>query len=220
MNPNRMFPLALAAVLSPVLAVPASTSAAETLADWAWDRTGATCLGALSGDSADWDGSSRCLGDRLGGLGRAAWLAATVAGLLMSFFRRNSIAITAAVLGFIFARAVKRASARRSADHAEIRLSPLVSRPWPHACPPRGERSRSRLSSGSAARSGSRSSASLDWMTSSRSAIRIVRPNACRGCALAASSSNAASCPRVFVGVPMMTSMSPWSVRHVDTSFA
>ena len=128
MNPNRMFPLALAAVLSPVLAVPASTSAAETLADWAWDRTGATCLGALSGDSADWDGSSRCLGDRLGGLGRATWLAATVAGLLMSFFRRNSIAITAAVLGFIFARAVKRASARRSADHAEIRLSPLASR--------------------------------------------------------------------------------------------
>ena len=66
--------------------------------------------------------------ERPGGLGRATWLAATVAGPLMSFFRRNSIAIAAAVLGFIFARAVKRASARRSADHAEIRLSPLASR--------------------------------------------------------------------------------------------
>ena len=65
--------------------------------------------------------------ERPGGLGRATWLAATVAGPLMSFFRRNSITIAAAVLGFIFARAVKRASARRSADHAEIRLSPLAS---------------------------------------------------------------------------------------------
>ena len=32
----------------------------------------------------------------------AAWLAATVAGPLMSFFRRNGLAIAAAVLGFIF----------------------------------------------------------------------------------------------------------------------
>ena len=41
--------------------------------------------------------------DLSGGLGRAAaWLAATVAGPLMSFFRRNGLAIAAAVLGFIF----------------------------------------------------------------------------------------------------------------------
>ena len=41
--------------------------------------------------------------DLSGGLGRAAaWLAATVAGPLMSFFRRNGFAIAAAVLGFIF----------------------------------------------------------------------------------------------------------------------
>ena len=65
--------------------------------------------------------------EQSGGLGRAAWLAATVAGPLMSFFRRNSIAIAAAVLGFIFARAVKRVSARRTAAHAGIRFSPLVS---------------------------------------------------------------------------------------------
>ena len=38
-----------------------------------------------------------------GGAGRAAaWLAGTVAGPLMSFFRRNGFAIAAAVLGFIF----------------------------------------------------------------------------------------------------------------------
>ncbi len=38
-----------------------------------------------------------------GGVGRAAaWLAGTVAGPLMSFFRRNGFAIAAAVLGFIF----------------------------------------------------------------------------------------------------------------------
>ena len=38
-----------------------------------------------------------------GGLGRAAaWLAGTVAGPLMSFFRRNGLAIAVAVLGFIF----------------------------------------------------------------------------------------------------------------------
>ena len=41
--------------------------------------------------------------DRSGGPGRAAaWLAGTVAGPLMSFFRRNGFAIAAAVLGFIF----------------------------------------------------------------------------------------------------------------------
>ena len=41
--------------------------------------------------------------DLSGGLGRAAaWLAATVAGPLMSFFRRNGFAIAAAVLGFVF----------------------------------------------------------------------------------------------------------------------
>ena len=38
-----------------------------------------------------------------GGLGRAAtWLAGTVAGPLMSFFRRNGLTIAVAVLGFIF----------------------------------------------------------------------------------------------------------------------
>ena len=41
--------------------------------------------------------------DLSGRFGRAAaWLAATVAGPLMSFFRRNGFAIAAAVLGFIF----------------------------------------------------------------------------------------------------------------------
>ena len=65
----RLLPLALAAVLTtaPASAVSAPTSAAETFAHWAFDRTG-TCMGALSGDSADWDGGARCLGDRLGGL--------------------------------------------------------------------------------------------------------------------------------------------------------
>ena len=61
-------PLALAAVLSPVLAVPAPSHAADTLAEWAFDRAG-TCMTSLSGgDSADWDAGSRCVGDRLGGL--------------------------------------------------------------------------------------------------------------------------------------------------------
>ena len=65
----RLLPLALAAVLTtaPASAVSAPTSAAETFAHWAFDRTG-TCMGALSGDSADWDGGARCVGDRLGGL--------------------------------------------------------------------------------------------------------------------------------------------------------
>ena len=41
--------------------------------------------------------------DLSGRVGRvAAWLAGTVAGPLMSFFRRNGLAIAAAVLGFIF----------------------------------------------------------------------------------------------------------------------
>ena len=41
--------------------------------------------------------------DLSGGLGRAVtWLAGTVAGPLMSFFRRNGFAIAVAVLGFIF----------------------------------------------------------------------------------------------------------------------
>ena len=60
--------LALAAVLSPVLAVPAPSHAADTLAEWAFDRAG-SCMTSLSGgDSADWDAGSRCVGDRLGGL--------------------------------------------------------------------------------------------------------------------------------------------------------
>ena len=58
--------LALAAVLSPVLAVPAPSHAADTLAEWAFDRAG-SCMTSLSGgDSADWDAGSRCVGDRLG----------------------------------------------------------------------------------------------------------------------------------------------------------
>ena len=61
-------PLALAAVLSPALAVPVPTSAAETFAQWAWDRTAASCAGALSGDTVNFDGGARCVGDRLGGL--------------------------------------------------------------------------------------------------------------------------------------------------------
>ncbi len=60
--------LALAVVLSPVLAVPAPSHAADTLAEWAFDRAG-SCMTSLSGkDSADWDAGSRCVGDRLGGL--------------------------------------------------------------------------------------------------------------------------------------------------------
>ena len=60
--------LALAAALSPVLAVPAPSHAADTLTEWAFDRAG-SCMASLSGgDSADWDAGSRCVGDRLGGL--------------------------------------------------------------------------------------------------------------------------------------------------------
>ena len=60
--------LALAAVLAPVLAVPAPSHAAGTLTEWAFDRAG-SCMTSLSGkDSADWDAGSRCVGDRLGGL--------------------------------------------------------------------------------------------------------------------------------------------------------
>ena len=60
---------ALAAVLSPVLVVPAPSQAADTIAERAWDRLRAgTCMTALSGDSADWDAGSRCIGSRLGGL--------------------------------------------------------------------------------------------------------------------------------------------------------
>ena len=60
--------LALAAVLSPVLTVPIPSQAADTVAEWAFDRAG-SCMTSLSGkDSADWDAGSRCVGDRLGGL--------------------------------------------------------------------------------------------------------------------------------------------------------
>ena len=62
--------LALAVVLvSPfaALAVPAPSHAAETLAEWAFDRAG-TCATTLSGDSVDWAAGSHCVGDRLGGL--------------------------------------------------------------------------------------------------------------------------------------------------------
>ena len=60
--------LALAAALSPVLAVPAPSHAADTLAEWAFDRAG-SCMTSLSGgDTTDWDAGSRCVGDRLGGL--------------------------------------------------------------------------------------------------------------------------------------------------------
>ena len=58
---------ALAAVLSSVLAVPAPSHAADTVAQWALDRTGA-CLTGLSGASDDWEAGSRCVGDRLGSL--------------------------------------------------------------------------------------------------------------------------------------------------------
>ncbi len=64
-------PLALAAVLATalaVLAVPVPTSAAEPFAQWAWDRTAASCAGALQGDTVNFDGGARCVGDRLGGL--------------------------------------------------------------------------------------------------------------------------------------------------------
>ena len=62
--------LALAAVLvSPlaVLAVPAPSHAASTLAEWAFERAG-TCATTLSGDSTDWAAGPRCIRDRLGGL--------------------------------------------------------------------------------------------------------------------------------------------------------
>ena len=55
--------------LAAVLAVPAPSQAADTLAESAWDRVQAgTCLTTLSGDSVDWDAGSRCVGDRLGAL--------------------------------------------------------------------------------------------------------------------------------------------------------
>ena len=68
MRHSRMT-LALVAVLSPVLAVPASSqAAADTPAEWVFDRAG-SCMTSLSGgDTADWDAGSRCVGDRLGGL--------------------------------------------------------------------------------------------------------------------------------------------------------
>ena len=47
-------------------AVPASSHATETVAQWAIDPARA-CTSALSGDSANWAEGSRCLGDRLGG---------------------------------------------------------------------------------------------------------------------------------------------------------
>ena len=65
--PARLL-IAPAAVLLPALAVSAPTSAAEPFAQWAWDRTAASCAGALQGDTVDFDGGARCVGDRLGGL--------------------------------------------------------------------------------------------------------------------------------------------------------
>ena len=62
MNPPARLLIALAAVLA---AVPAPTSAAETFAQWAWDRTAASCAGAVQGDTMDFDGGARCIGDRL-----------------------------------------------------------------------------------------------------------------------------------------------------------
>ena len=61
-------PLVLAALLSPALAVPAS-SHAEGNGGAAWSgEQASTCLTALSGGSADWDAGPRCIGDRFGGL--------------------------------------------------------------------------------------------------------------------------------------------------------
>ena len=62
--------LALAAVLtlSPALAVPVPSHAADTLAEWAFDRAG-TCMTTLSGDSSrDWGAGSRCIRDRVDGV--------------------------------------------------------------------------------------------------------------------------------------------------------
>ena len=56
-----------AAVLPSSLDAPAPSHATGTLAQWAFDRTGA-CLGASPEDSVDWDGGARCLGNRLGSL--------------------------------------------------------------------------------------------------------------------------------------------------------
>ena len=64
---NPRTTLALAAILSPALAVPVPSHAAGTVAQWAFDRAG-TCMTALSGDSVEWAEGSRCIGDRLGGL--------------------------------------------------------------------------------------------------------------------------------------------------------
>ena len=55
-----------AAALPSSLDAPTPSHATGTLTQWAFDRTG-TCLGASPGDSVDWDGGARCLGDRLGG---------------------------------------------------------------------------------------------------------------------------------------------------------
>ena len=60
-------PLVLAALLSPALAVPAS-SHAEGMGAAKSGEQASTCLTALSGGSADWDAGSRCIGDRFGGL--------------------------------------------------------------------------------------------------------------------------------------------------------
>ena len=71
--------LALAAAFATALAAGPAPAApapgAEAFAEWAFDRTGG-CLGALSGDTVNFDGGARCVGDRLGGLlvGEAARL--------------------------------------------------------------------------------------------------------------------------------------------------
>ena len=67
MRHSRM-PLALAALLSPVLAIPAASHAEGVAPAWSWDQA-SSCLSALQGsESADWEAGSRCVGDRLGGV--------------------------------------------------------------------------------------------------------------------------------------------------------
>ena len=51
-------PLVLAALLSPALSVPASSHAEGMAAAWSWEQA-STCLTALSGGSADWEGRRR-----------------------------------------------------------------------------------------------------------------------------------------------------------------
>ena len=58
--------IAAACLSASLTAVPASSLAIESVAQWTFDRAGA-CTTALSGDSANWADGSHCISERLGG---------------------------------------------------------------------------------------------------------------------------------------------------------